>query len=449
MSIFKNYRNRRSIKESLQQLKIGTQSYEMLGNCRDAIFFGPNYEHGTSLMLLPYPKFNEAGKAIGIQPDRIPDEPEEFTEWVFFAPGVLRLGVNPVTMLFDEPEVGGYNPSIHNPVNLLRKACYNARSTVIRTPYGDSETERWADLTQTKTRPDGSLEFAKIPKVQNIYIMPVVVYKHGDQDFLNTLGRGYGEDSSDPTPYLVVNQNTMAYALYPALNELDENEELKHETFTGCRYVHFYDRQKGSCEAMRNELMSKQKKRFGTVQQGGDLKGFAVYVSQTLYGTMHDPKPDRRKYEELAKLKVQPWEKVLKAYTPEEAAEVIAEKAGLPLALLYYAWKDMPNYLSQTLKNRLKEAVISTPAKTPPAPVPEHEQEETLEEELPQLPAETENQILEELSHSISEHLSSGIEEEDKNGQEEKQPVPPSRSSESRNPRPKMGKIISSEDIPF
>jgi hypothetical protein len=82
-----------------------------------------------------------------------------------------------------------------------------------------------------------------------------------------------------------------------------------------------------------------------------------VYLSDTLSGrpvSATDPGLNRSEAAALACKKLLPWEKVIRGYTPEECARIIADECSLPDSLIWHAWKGMPDFYSDQLKLKLK-----------------------------------------------------------------------------------------------
>lgn len=328
---------------------------------------------GATVVFLPYPDFDAKGykAANQVLSDRNSDEPRDYSPWLFSAMGVRKFGKNPITLLFDTPDSF---PKSEHPIQLIWDTVKRTVATkqVVQTPFGSSESEKW------KTVLDGdeaNKVYSSICKPDLLLIGNAVVYKLGEEDFALGNNPPLGGAPDDPQVVFVM---TRAAGL-ELLTHLD-----KRDAVTGACAVHFYDRKQKSCPAMANALKSVAPaagsagfgQRRSAPLLGGEnpnapvAYGYGVYVSDTVSGLANDPPvaANHATFVEVACKKVKPWEQVLQGHTPNECAAIVANHCGLPLSILYHAWKSHPEWYSDEIKRGLLNPVtVEVKAPTPPA----------------------------------------------------------------------------------
>lgn len=323
---------------------------------------------GGTVVILPYPQFDVPGykeKKL-VYADRtagVDDEPEfGYQRWMFVASGVRKFGKNSVTMLFDNPDDSGFSLQEHHPVGLIVDAAWKAfKGQMVSTPLGTSDSDKWNELLKGDDKKQNC--YACLSKPDNLAILNVLVYALGTQRYPANMP--LGGVKSEPQCLWVMSRNT-AGGFIKQLREPDGAPR----PITGSKVFHFYDKKNpGSCEARTAALMAsqggfsvgEQTRRASPMQQGsdggGELSGYDVFVSDSITGRPDDPMVPakaRQKVVEYAVDKLLPWEQVLRGHTPEQCANIIATKCGLPHSLLYHAWQSHPKWYSEELKFLLK-----------------------------------------------------------------------------------------------
>ena len=345
------------------------------------------HSSGTTVVIWPYPNFDNPNykKEKDVLPDReTMEDPRSYT-WIFHAEGVTKFGRTPITLLFDDPDDGGFNKSEHNPVYMIRDTVFRLQRATddVETPFGTSRSDNWFGLL----KPDeASGKYAAIAKPQRLYMAYVSVCASGKESYI-AQGCSYGEAPTDPAVILVMTRSTVIDSLLPAMEETYDRDGMpryKHPEISGARFIHLYDRQlqKGTCPALIAHNQSAvgaggfrgagvpTRRVLPAPQQasGRQLGGYGAFVSETFSGNPNDPKINRQDYAALACEKVVRWEDAIRGHTPDEAARVIGDRCGFPLSLLYHAWKSRPDWYTEEMKFRLKNPV--TAEMRAPQPLP-------------------------------------------------------------------------------
>lgn len=348
---------------------------------------------GTSVVFLPYPNFeNPAYKAQSdVLPDRVDHEPNAYSQWIFSADGVWRFGKPGVTMLFDNPD--GYNVYEEHPIHLIVNAAYTVEKakSVVETPFGTSDTDHWTTLL----RGDGSGKvFGCLNSPKRLFMTNALIYSSGTENYFAD-GAPLGAAKDDLQTVFVLTTDTLKSLIGELDKPADASREVVtdisgylHPEFTGKKFIHFYDKKNPqSCLAYRQAQQAKAQASFGGVRRTApilqstaqqNMGGYSAFICDTLGGLPSDPTPPRDLIVKLACDKVRPWEEVLRGHTPQECIHVAAEQCGLPLSLIYHAWKSRPEYYTDEMKHRLKNprsANFWTPSAAQAAPAHTEEAE--------------------------------------------------------------------------
>jgi hypothetical protein len=327
---------------------------------------------GTTVVFLPYPDFEIADYAAQsrVLPDRISDQFNDFSRWLFFAPdkGVVRFGKNPVSLLFDNPGDAstGYIADEEHPIHLIYRSMYASvsKDILVETPVGTSASDDWS-LLLNGNKAENKFEVIKRPDF--IYAAYAFICRSGDKADGNYIASGppLGAGSDDLPVIMFMLKSTIkeltALLNKPIRND-DPNAGLLHTHVTGDRFVHFYDKQKGSCEAMRGAAAAQ-----GPVQNlGGHRRGptgissteekagfgYGVHISTTFNGQPNGQKYTRDQVAQFACQRLRPWSETLLGHTPAQCADIVERVCGLPSSVLYHAWKSRPEFYSETLKGQ-------------------------------------------------------------------------------------------------
>lgn len=319
---------------------------------------------GTTVVFMPYPNFDNPKykEEVDVLPDRLSDDPMDYSRWMFYADGVSRFGKNPVTILFDDPDDSGFVPSEHNPVHMIYEAVDRAlhAGQVIDTPFGTSESDNWRVLL--KGDQDKKI-FPVISRPDQLVMAYALIYSSGKKSYFME-GAPFGSADTDLPVVFVMSRYAVTKSLVPRLEAGGTDGRPLIENVTGTKFIHFYDRQKSNCQAMNNAAAAQATvlgagRRQSVPLAGGDnsgtqLAGYGVYVSDTLTGLPDAPRLSRKDVARLSVDRLRPWEDTLRGHTPEASARLISGYCGLPMSILYYAWKSMPQYYSEELKHRLR-----------------------------------------------------------------------------------------------
>lgn len=318
---------------------------------------------GTTVVFLPYPNFSNPNyaKELDVVPDRLSDDPRDYGRWLFYADGVSKFGRNALTILFDDPDDSGFVPSEHNPVHMIHDAVDRAihAGQVIETPFGTSDSDRWEILLK------GDRKNKVYPVLSNpgqLVMAYALIYSSGKKSYIME-GAPFGAPPADLPVVFVMSSYASVRSMSPQLDAVGADGKLKYPLITGQKFVHFYDRQKNDCPAMRNESMAvtsalggvrRAVQATGAEGAGTQLAGYGVHVTDTYTGRPDDPKLIRKDVIRLACQKLKPWEETLRGHSPEKAAELVASYCGLPLSILWYAWKSMPSYYTDEMKTKAR-----------------------------------------------------------------------------------------------
>lgn len=338
--------------------------------------------------------------------DRYSSRPDDFTSWFFRAPGVIRLGKmgKQITIIFREWDAR--NRSNH-PYGLVLDTAWKAhhmrkKQQLITTPLGTSESEGWADLLRTVTKEDGKQEYKSLNNVDTIHFFPSLVYALGNAEggveYIKDgapLGAAEGDDipvvvmSSSAAANLKQQLNTLANPdLIPDPNDLSC---LRYPSIVGSLFVHMYSLKTNSCPAMKRHEQEKwagNATRAGTswgntsrqtkTEDKGAGMGYAAFLSKTYEGTVQSGTTIN--YDdifELSKERLKHPDDYIEMVSNDDLPEILLE-SGIPMGLLYEAFKDHPRWIPE----RVKDAVAARHSVAVP--------EKRVEREVPQqLPTDT------------------------------------------------------------
>jgi len=329
---------------------------------------------GTTVVFLPYPDFENPNykKELAVLPDRLSDDPMDYGQWLFYADGVSRFGKNAVTILFDDPDDSNYIATEHNPVWMIYNAVERAvfAGQVIETPFGSSVSDNWEVLLKGDRK---NRVFPVISRPDQLVMANALIYSSGKKAYAME-GAALGSADTDLQVVFVMGRYMVTKTMVPQLDAPGPDGTPLIKDITGVKFVHFYDRQKNDCQAMRNAFSAAStgfgghRRPVGSIpgaeQAGATLAGYGVFLSDTANGLPTEQKLRRQDVIRLAVNKVKPWQQVLRGHTPEAAARLIAT-CGLPLSILYYAWKSMPEYYGDEIQFHLRNP--RTVEMTPPA----------------------------------------------------------------------------------
>lgn len=336
----------------------------------------PEMKGGTSIVILPYPNFENPNYKR--ENDVVPDRSEEtrFSPGVFFyADGVNKFGKSPVSLLFNNPDDAGFSPEEHHPAHMIYSVLMKTvkNKALVTTPFGTSDSDKWGVLLDG----DGGNVYGCIKRPGRQFLVNALVYTSGADNYVLDGSPPLGAADDDKQVVFVMTQATFMDFL-DKIDVLDAKEAFLHPEITGCKFVHIFDKKVGTCPAMQGAEAAKRAAtgmggvRRAPVGTPGQKKmegfGFGVYVSDTLSGRPagpQDPPALRTEAAQLACAKLKPWDQVLREYTPEECARIISDECSLPDSLLYHAWKNRPEFYSDALKLRLKNPKS---VNFPPAP---------------------------------------------------------------------------------
>ena len=332
--------------------------------------------NGTTIVILPYPNFDNPNylQTGAVIPDRQSEDPLDYTPWIFYADGIRRFGKNQITLLFDNPDRStGFNPVEDQPAVMIRDAVWKAVKSqqLIETPFGTSDSDNWNLLLNGDK---DNNKYSVLPMPDRLFMVYAMVYSSNSDNYAES-GPPLGAADNDLPVVFVMSKGT-GQSLFEALDAVKPGsvpgapDSLLHSTFTGCKFIHFYDRKKPNCPAKANAENVKLSEGggFGGVrrspiaaqiqnQSQKTLAGYGVYVSDTLDGRPTGMTIKRSDVAKFATQKLIPWEQAIRGYTPVECARVIADHSGLPLSMLYWAWKSHPEYYPDTIKHGLKKPV--------------------------------------------------------------------------------------------
>lgn len=340
---------------------------------------GPEQKNGgTTLVALPYPEFNDDGTVVApgrVGDDRLdkdPENPRTYNRWLFKANdrGVTKFGNPFLSLLFDNPEDSGWNFDDDHPIQLIYKHINFAvrKKLEVETPYGSSSSDKWAVLLNG----DGGQNYAIIKRPDIQFLFFSLIYKSGKDNF-DAAGSAFGAAQSDPLPVFILSRDT-ATSLMDQLDRPLRNdrpsEGLLHPNVTGCKFVHVYDKQMGTCQAQQNMVAQVQQEsgsiggsRRGPASQAGEQAktgfGFATFISDTLDGSSGSKRIGRDACAKFATDRVRPWDQVIRGHTPEECAELVQSVCKFPLSVLEYCWATHPEYFTSTTRDRMKAKTTS------------------------------------------------------------------------------------------
>lgn len=319
----------------------------------------------STVVFLPYPKFEDANyKARRLVEDDLLDplDSRSLGPWLFPAEGVRYFGKNPVSLLFDNPDESGFIPTEHHPIYMIYDTVLRTvkSKSVVNTPIGSSVTDRWEIFLNGDKEAQGN-NFGCLNRPGPLTLAYVLAYTLGkDQPFAQT-GYPLGGMAGDK-PVIFMMTQTVTRTLLEAFDSYLENEQHP-KILTGGLAVHFYDRQKGVCSAKAAEAASASLQLGGSRrapaanQQQVQLAGYGVHLTQTLSGRHGDPLLPRDMFIDQAVKTIRPWEEVLRGHTPEQCAKIVADQCGLPMSMLYHAWKSMPEYYSDEMRTAIRNPV--------------------------------------------------------------------------------------------
>lgn len=312
-------------------------------------------EDGTSVVFLPFPDFSDASYKTNnvVFEDRVDEsDTRAYGPWLFVAPGVRYFGKNPVSLLFDNPDDSGFIPTEHHPVYLVYETIYRAvrNKTVVDTPFGSSESDKWYELVNGGTS-GGKTTYGCISKPGLLGLAYALVYQCG-KDQLSPDGIPVGGSQGD-RPVVFVMTGTILNTLMGAFDRYLEQANGP-ANLTGDLGVHFFDRKKGTCRAKATavsyqapQLGGRRQAPVGAQAAPAALAGYDVHLTP---GQMFGVKLDRDTCAGHACQTLRPWEEVLRGNTPEECAQILATQSGLPMSLLWSAWRSQPQFHTEEMK---------------------------------------------------------------------------------------------------
>lgn len=342
----------------------------------------PEMKGGTTIAFLPYPEFpSDGSKPTRVYPDRWdadPEKPRSYNNWLFIASdkGVVRFGKQWISVLFDNPDDSGWDYDNDHPIQLIaRHTGFAVKKRInVETPYGSSSSDDWNVLVNGD---ESRKEFGVIKYPEVMCLGFAVVYHSGKNNYYNETGAPYGASSNDPLVVFVMSRSVSATLMdeidKPLVNN-DPSKGLLHPNVTGCRFVHFYDKQLGACPMLRAAAASTgsdgdgfggrrgPRDRIGEKPSTGF--GYNVVVTETIDGAPGSKDVKRDAVAKYALGRVQPWEKVLRGHGPDECADLVQSMAGLPLSVLSHAWQSHPEFFNETTKALMARRVTSLPDKT-------------------------------------------------------------------------------------
>lgn len=337
----------------------------------------PDLKAGSTIAILPYPFDEEGHKLPGeqVMPDRWdadPENPRSYNRWLFKAGdrGVTRFGRGWLSVVFDNPEDSGWNFDDDHPIQLIyRNASFvvnDKTKTVAETAYGSSVSDDWRLLLKG----DEGKNYPVIKAPDVLYAVFCIVYRSGKDEYAS-LGAPFGAATTDPIPVFIISRGTAA----SLMDEIDKplsnakaSDGLLHPNVTGCKFIHFYNKQDGSCPALRAAGVAQQvndgfgTRRVQSAQAGEQANtgfGYAVGVTNTHDGSANGRTVTRDMCAKLAHKRLLPWEQVIRGVGPQECAELVQQHCKLPLSVLAYAWASKPEFFTETTKSLMKAKVTT------------------------------------------------------------------------------------------
>lgn len=323
---------------------------------------------GGTVVVLPYPQFDvpDYKEKLLVHPDRPEQSETEFGDqrWMFVCDGVRKFGKNSVTLLFDNPDDSGFDVREHHPVGLIVQAAWAAfKGGMVSTPLGTSDSDGWYELLKGNDKKQNC--YACLPGPDRLAIMNVLLYSLGVQTY--PVDSPLGSAKNEPQVLWVMSRATAGEFL-KVLRDKDGNPL----PICGSRVFHFYDKKNpASCQALTNSTVAGQgsfefgdRRRASPLGPGGQsqqqLAGFTVLATDSLSGSPGDNLKPAMFQQSLVKYaceKLLPWERVLRGHTPDQCAQIIATKCGLPDSLLYHAWQGHKKWYSEQIKYKLSNPV--------------------------------------------------------------------------------------------
>ncbi len=316
----------------------------------------------STVVFLPYPDFSAADykTANRVAPDLLDDtDTRSVGPWMFAAEGVRYFGKNPVSLLFDNPDDSGFIPQEHHPVYMVYEAVFRAvkSKSVVTTPMGSSVSDTWDVLLNGQEGANNSYGCLNPPGP--LTLAYCLAYSLGKENYQGASGTPLGGAAGDK-PVILMMTKTTTRTLLEAFDGHFEDTRVPRQ-MTGCLAVHFYDRQKGVCSAKAAgaagtafALGGRRAPAVGSQGATAQLAGYGVYLSNTLSGRDGDPVLPRQIFIQQAVRQLRPWEEVLRGHTPEECARVVADQCGLPMSVLYHAWKSRPEFYTDEMRTAMR-----------------------------------------------------------------------------------------------
>ena len=316
--------------------------------------WNPTYGDGvTTIRIFPQKNVDDPS-GYSWDPYRFSSEPGNFGDWIRRYPAVRNFGEPGVTFIMADPA----DPTALDPQMLPAVVLFNA---IDRAVANQQEQQGWAGMLR-----GGRGRSAQLSRPSEIYLVQCSVMQHKQQVYGPPKGFG-------PEDKLIVMElsGSAGVAMVTEMNKVVEGSQAPEGDWenqmvngdpvsldTG-RFVTFYKLADGDPrhrgQATNAGWNQPQQGMDATGQQQEPI-GYGCYLEPT----MNDMPARLREYEETIAQKVRSWDDILWFPTVEEQAHLIADK--FPPSAVMYAFRDRPEWIPETLKNRaVAQTVVAPP----------------------------------------------------------------------------------------
>lgn len=316
--------------------------------------WNPTYGDGvTTIRIFPQKNVDDPSGSSW-DPYRFSSEPGNFGDWIRRYPAVRNFGEPGVTFIMADPA----DPTALDPQMLPAVVLFNA---IDRAVANQQEQQGWAGMLR-----GGRGRGAQLSRPSEIYLVQCSVMQHKQQVYGPPKGFG-------PEDKLIVMElsGSAGVAMVTEMNKVVEGSQAPEGDYenqmvngdpvsldTG-RFVTFYKladgdpRQRGQAASAG---WSQPRQGMGETGQAQEQIGYGCYLEPT----MNNMPARLREYEETIAQKVRSWDEILWFPTIEEQAHLIADK--FPPSAVMYAFRDRPEWIPETLKNRaVAQTVVAPP----------------------------------------------------------------------------------------
>lgn len=295
-------------------------------------------------VIRPFPMRNiEDPAGVSWDPYRFSAEHNDFGDWLRRYDAIRNFGDPGVTMIIRDPA----DSTIEDPQRLPAWVLYNA---IDRAVAAGQEQQGWAALLR-----GGQNRGATLSRPSEVYLLQGAIMQHKSEIY--NPPRGF---SADEKPVVLELSSNAGVSLISELNKPRENSQAQdgdweHMYENGDpvsldygRFITFYRLADG--DPRTRQTVQAGGWNAATSQQPGGRRQEPMGYGCYLEPTFNNISANLRDFEQAVASKVLPWDEILYFPTIEEQANLIADK--FPPDAILYAWRDHPEWIPETIRNR-------------------------------------------------------------------------------------------------